>query len=117
MALQKVAEEGEIPEESVLVVEVEGKEIGIFKVEENYYGVLNYCVHQSGPLCEGEIRSEITIRENEWMWDSTMEDNIIACPWHYWKFDIRTGKNVDSSEYKVPTFDVVTQNGDILVDV
>ena len=35
------------------VVEVDGREIGVFNIAGRFYGLPNLCPHQTGPLCEG----------------------------------------------------------------
>ena len=43
----------DFPEGSHRVVEVGGREIGVFNVGGRFYGLPNRCPHQAGPLCEG----------------------------------------------------------------
>ncbi len=58
-----------------LCAEIEGQKIAIYKVNDKYYATSNICTHAGGPLCEGELLS-----------------NIITCPWHGSKFDVTTGQ-------------------------
>ena len=48
-----VARVEELPKGSHVVVEVQGREIGIFNVNGKFYGLPNVCTHQNGPLCRG----------------------------------------------------------------
>lgn len=101
--------------ESRIITEISGKEIAVFRVDDEYHGVLNYCVHQAGPLCEGRLTGDTEIGEDGWSWVPTREDEIISCPWHAWKFDIKDGQCIDDGRYSVPTYDVEVEDGEIYV--
>lgn len=98
-----------------IITEIRGKEIAVFRVDGEYHGVLNYCVHQAGPLCEGRVTGDTEIAEDGWTWKSTREDEVISCPWHAWKFDITDGECIDDDQYSVPTYDVEVEDGEIYV--
>lgn len=82
----------EIPEGGRLIVEAGGREIGIYRVNGAYYALLNRCPHRGGPLCRGQVVTEITaarpgeVRGNP-------EKIYVTCPWHNWEFDIETGQS------------------------
>lgn len=113
----KIAEVEELEEHgSSIITEVDGKEICVYNIDGDYYGILNYCVHQSGPLCEnGGLDSQVTLGEDNWSWEYQDKDKIVTCPWHSWKFDVTTGRNVDYDRYAVPTYDVEVKDGEIFV--
>ena len=52
-----VAAAADVPEQGGLVVEVDGDEVAIFRLEDGYYGLDNVCTHQGGPVGEGKARS------------------------------------------------------------
>jgi nitrite reductase/ring-hydroxylating ferredoxin subunit len=87
-----VARTDEIPEGERLIVKVGGREIGIYHVHGAFYALLNRCPHLGGPLCRGQVVTEITaavpgeIRGNP-------DKVYVTCPWHNWEFDIRTGQS------------------------
>lgn len=57
------------------------------------------CNHAGGPLGKGELRGD-----------------YVVCPWHYWKFHLRTGEGEPGYEDdRVPTHDVRVENGRVLV--
>ena len=100
---------------SRVIEEVDGLEIAVFNVDGEYYAVANHCPHQSGPLCEGRLTEAVTTDEDDWMltWDG--DERVIRCPWHNWQFDVRTGEHLDTSSYRVPTFDVEVEDGRVYV--
>src|ERR1700730_1801825 len=55
MTRHVVATVDEIPAGGRKIVTVNGREIGIFKVGDGFYGLFNRCPHQGAPLCRGEI--------------------------------------------------------------
>lgn len=96
------------------IVDVEGREIAVFRIGDEFFALLNYCVHQGGPGCEGRIAGTLTESEDGRLgYDRWGE--IVSCPWHGWEFDIRTGEHMARSDYRIPAYDVVEQDGDLYV--
>lgn len=104
----------DLDESDRLITEVNGREIAIFHENDEYFAVANYCPHQAGPLCEGPVTGQITV-DDEMNWRFNDEEKLVTCPWHYWKFDIKTGKSAKDGRYKVPTYDVEVRNGSIII--
>lgn len=105
----------ELEDGSRILTEIKGQEIAVFRVEDNFYAVANFCVHQSGPLCEGDLTGQMCVADNGYDWLYDDEERIITCPWHGWRFDVTTGKNVQDDRYRAPTYDVEVRDGDIFV--
>jgi nitrite reductase/ring-hydroxylating ferredoxin subunit len=98
-----------------VIAEVIGQEIAVFNVEGEYHAVANYCPHQAGPLCEGKLRGQMTVDDDGWGWQYEDIERNVTCPWHAWKFDVTTGRNVNDDRYAVPTYDVEVKGGDVFV--
>lgn len=96
----KVATLNEIPPEKGKVISVEGKEIALFKSEGAVYAIDNLCLHEGGPLGHGPVK-----------------EGVVTCPWHLWKFDIRTGAMVEAPSIKVACFNVKIEGEEVLIDV
>lgn len=96
-----------------LIAEIDGQEVAVFRIEDEFYALANYCVHQAGPLCEGELSEKTEIPDGEWMWESEEGEKVIKCPWHAWRFDVTTGMSLDDSRYKTPTYEVTIEESDI----
>jgi nitrite reductase/ring-hydroxylating ferredoxin subunit len=118
--LKRVGTEDEFEDTDRLLVEIEGIEIGVFRVDGEYHAITNYCPHQNGPLAEGGIQRQVVadippegerpVRE----WDD--ETTVIRCPLHSYGFDIETGENVaDPDLPTVPTWDVVVEDGVVYI--
>ena len=109
--LYYVAQVDEIKESERVIVEVEGREIAVFNTDNEYYALLNYCVHQGGPVCEGVVGGTLEQDGEELVYSKGM--GTVACPWHGWQFDIKTGKHTAQSNYKIPTYQVVVRDGTV----
>ena len=96
----KAAEKQELENGRPKIVKLDGRNIALFKVNNEYYAVANNCLHRGGPLGEGEL-----------------EEYKVTCPWHGWKYDVRDGSFTVIPTLKVKTFRVKEENGMILVDV
>jgi len=41
----------------------------------------------------------------------------VACPWHAWRWDVRSGANVNNPAVKVDCFAVAVEDGALVVDL
>lgn len=100
-----------------VIATVNGREIGIFEIEEEFYGLSNFCVHQGGPSCEGQISGTVTETEDgELTYEKDGE--LVSCPWHGWTFDIKTGRlDARPEDYRLPTYDVEVINDEVYVSL
>lgn len=96
----KVATTRQVPEGDGILVEANGREIGLFRIEGRYYAIDNVCPHRMGPLVEGQLKG-----------------CIISCPWHAWTFDITTGKSTFDERVEVETFDVRVDGDNVEIAV
>lgn len=108
-----VAPAAELPPGERKLVAVNGREIGVFNVNGEYFALLNYCPHRAGPLCYGRMGPLVTYDEAAGV-GFEREGEILKCPWHMWEFDIRTGKALFDPKMAVRTYAVV-QEGDTVV--
>jgi nitrite reductase/ring-hydroxylating ferredoxin subunit len=74
------------------IVEVAGREIGIYRLGNEFFAILNRCPHLGGPLCKGDVVTEISATEPGAV-RSDPSKVYVTCPWHNWEFDIRTGRS------------------------
>lgn len=83
----------EVPEGGRKIVDVGGRSVGIFQVDNGFYAVRNSCPHRGAPLCKGAIDGYVTgERPGEFTFERNGE--ILRCPWHGWEFDLKTGEFV-----------------------
>ena len=87
----------DIPPGEGRCIEVNGDEVALFNMDGNFFALDNLCPHRSGPLGDGKV-----------------EDEDVICPWHSWRFNIKTGQSPDNSS-KVKTYAVKIENGELKI--
>jgi nitrite reductase/ring-hydroxylating ferredoxin subunit len=106
-----VARADEIPEGERLIVDVDGRKVGVFNVAGEYHAILHLCPHAGGPLCEGQLVEDV-FAERPGEIDHNPDRQFIACPWHGWTFDIKTGQSwADPSRLRARRFPVDRESG------
>jgi 3-phenylpropionate/trans-cinnamate dioxygenase ferredoxin subunit len=106
-----VAEVGEIPPGGRKIVEVDGRSIGVFHLNGDYFALLNWCPHQGAALCQGQLWSALDA-EVPGEYKTSRDGEIIACLWHGWEFDLRTGQSwCDPERLRVRAYDVRVEPG------
>lgn len=88
---------GDLLEGAIRCVEIEGRRIALYHTGDGIFATDERCPHRGGPLAEGELMR-----------------NEIICPWHFWSFDIRTGKHPELP-MRVVTHQVKIEAGRILI--
>jgi nitrite reductase/ring-hydroxylating ferredoxin subunit len=74
------------------IIDVNGKSIGVFRVDDQFYAIRNRCPHQWGPLCLGDFAPRaVSNGPGDVHLDSGPP--LIACPWHGWEYDLATGQS------------------------
>ena len=91
---------GNLPPGECRVVEVHGTELALCNVDGTYYAIDNTCVHQGGPLGEG-----------------VMDGENIICPWHSWRYNVKTGASPSNPSVSVKTYPVKIDNGEVKVSL
>ena len=96
----KVANLSDLGPGSSMTVEANGKAVALFNVDGTVYALDNTCLHRGGPLGEGFL-----------------EGDVVACPWHMWEYNVRTGEKVGDPSLKVATYAVEVEGNDITVQM
>lgn len=97
--LVKAGDTEEITEGHPKSLVLNGESVVVFCAAEQYFAVRNRCPHQQFErLHEGEV-----------------DDTIVTCPMHGWKFDLRTGISLNGSG-RLKIFGTVVKNGLIMVE-
>lgn len=116
MDKHQIADVEDFEDGSRMIVDIGGREIAVFRVDGEFHAIVNYCIHEGGPLCEGALRGDLTVADDGWSWTVDRPDRIVSCPWHGWQFDIETGENVDDDSYRVPTYETIVEDGTVYVE-
>jgi 3-phenylpropionate/trans-cinnamate dioxygenase ferredoxin subunit len=116
MARHVVATIDEIPPGQRKLVEVGGREIGVFNLDGEFFAIGNRCPHEGASLCKGRIVGLVESSEPG-TYQFSRKGELLRCPWHGWEFDIRTGKSwCDPRRTKVRSFDVKVEDGGQVAD-
>jgi 3-phenylpropionate/trans-cinnamate dioxygenase ferredoxin subunit len=91
-------------------VRVGGREIGVFRVGERFFAVRNRCPHQGGPLCVGPLRPTL-VSNTPGVIEVDESRLLIECPWHGWRYDVRTGEAYAPGDPHVRAYDVSVEEG------
>jgi nitrite reductase/ring-hydroxylating ferredoxin subunit len=99
------------------VVEVDGREVGIFNIGGRLYGLANRCAHQGGPLCAGKLVTGTLVAGagTGWARAWAMEGEVIACPWHGLEYHVPTGRCLAYPEIRIRRYDVALDGDDVVV--
>jgi nitrite reductase (NADH) small subunit len=81
-------------------IEVDGIWVALFNVEGTIYALDNTCPHAGGPLGEGKLNGE-----------------LVECPWHGWRYNVRTGERPENPDFKVACYPVQVDGTRILVSI
>ena len=83
---------------SGIVAEVNGKSVAVFNVDGSFYAIDNTCVHRGGPLGEGDLEGE-----------------VVACPWHGWEYNVKTGACINNASACVNSYPVLVEGSELKV--
>lgn len=97
----RITEIQNIPRQEGRAVNIGGREIAIFNLEERFLAIDNACPHKGGPLCDGIVAG-----------------TTVVCPLHGQRFDLLTGMPVLASQPDcLVTYPTKVQDGIVLVDL
>ncbi len=79
-----------------------GRDFAVFWLmdPERVFVIDNTCPHAGGDLSSGEVTG-----------------TIVACPYHFWEFDLRTGKCTHSKRARVQRYKAEIRNGTVWADL
>lgn len=101
----------DVPEGNRIIVNVDDREIGVYRIDGAFFALLNHCPHLGGPLCQGQLVSEVfapvpgDVRGNS-------DRVFVTCPWHNWEFDVRTGQSYWNPMLRARPFAVDVERGE-----
>lgn len=89
-----------------------GRQIVVFNQGGEFHALLNRCPHKGADLSKGRFIANLTSDAvGEYNFHS--ENRLLACPWHGWEFDIKTGQSYfDPTGVRVRPFPVQLEDGE-----
>jgi nitrite reductase (NADH) small subunit/3-phenylpropionate/trans-cinnamate dioxygenase ferredoxin subunit len=96
----KVCSIDDVPDETALAAEIDGRPIAVFKVGDRFFAVEDICPHQGASFEGGALDGE-----------------IVTCPSHGWRLNVITGESLEAPGVKIETYDVEIVDGDVYVRI
>ena len=89
-----------LPPGATRAVEANGRRIAVFNLDGEVVAVDGRCLHRGGPLEDGFVAN-----------------GIVMCPWHWWRYDLRTGCRLDDPSVHLARYPVSVVDGNVRVEV
>jgi nitrite reductase (NADH) small subunit/3-phenylpropionate/trans-cinnamate dioxygenase ferredoxin subunit len=93
-----VAKVGAIPEGEGITVVLDERLVALFCSAGRYYAIDDLCPHMGASLGAGVV-----------------EDGVVTCPWHAWRFCVADGTWCDNPRIKIDSFEVRVLGEDIQI--
>jgi nitrite reductase (NADH) small subunit len=100
MAFVRIAKVSDLRPGSIQEFQVEDTAVALANVAGKIYAINNTCLHQGGPLGEGDL-----------------EGAIVTCPWHGWQFNVTDGKDVQNPTVGVVCYPLELRDDEIFIDI
>jgi len=93
--------ENELVQDSMKKITVDGKEIVLVNVNNNYFACNDTCTHSGASLSEG-----------------TINNSTITCGWHGAQFNCKTGEleKFPATINNLQTYTVTVESGDVFIE-
>jgi nitrite reductase (NADH) small subunit/3-phenylpropionate/trans-cinnamate dioxygenase ferredoxin subunit len=95
-----VCRAGELAEGEARTVELHGKLIAIFHHLGQYHAIDDVCPHMGASLSDGYV-----------------ENGVVTCPWHAWRFRLADGAWADCPRLKIGSYTVRIEGDQIQVQL
>ena len=95
-----IARLSDLPPRACRSIEVEGLGLALVRLDGELYAFDNTCPHAGGPLGEGQL-----------------DGSLVICPWHGWRFDVRTGVRPENPDFRVSCYPVHVRDDTVWVDL
>src|SRR5262245_44426768 len=95
-----VAKVSDIPDGLGQAYAVNGRMVAVFNEGGKFSAIDDFCPHMGASLAGGYL-----------------EDGVVTCPWHAWRFCTHDGTWRDNPKVKIDAFEVRIVDGDIKVKV
>ena len=95
-----VGKASDVPEGGSVVVTVNQKDVAVFRVNGQFFAIDDLCPHMGASLSGGYV-----------------ENGVVTCPWHYWRFQLTDGAWADNPKVKTGCYTVHVVGDDLQIEV
>lgn len=74
-----VAKVGAVPDGEGRAFTIDGRVVGVFLIDGEYFAINDLCPHMGASLASGHV-----------------EDHAVTCPWHAWRYSVKDGTWLDN---------------------
>lgn len=94
VAWLRLAPASELREGEAVRVELPGEAVAVFRSHGELFAIEADCLHMGGALNEGAVH-----------------ECVVTCPWHGWRYELRTGARKDRIGSPLRTFPIREADG------
>ncbi len=95
-----VGKAADVPEGGNTVVEVQKKDVAVFRVNGEFFAIDDLCPHMGASLSGGYV-----------------ENGVVTCPWHYWRFRLCDGAWDDNPKVSTGCYAVHVEGENLVIEV
>lgn len=95
-----VAATSDVAEGRGIAVDLGERRLAIFRYRGELFALDETCPHRGGPLHDGDIQA-----------------GVVSCPWHQWRFDLKSGCSPLNPLSRVRTYPVEVVGAEIWVEL
>jgi len=103
------------------VIDCAESEVGVFKIDGEFFAWHNRCAHRAGPICQGRMMKRViepvagdrTVRSQAY---DDSKTNIV-CPWHGYEYNIKTGCHQGNDRIRLRKAEMTIRDGEIYVRI
>jgi nitrite reductase/ring-hydroxylating ferredoxin subunit len=106
----------DLREKVPVIIDIGGREVVIVRWENEVFALRNTCPHQSQSFFSGTVHERIVSTGKLGGVAISDDQPILACPWHSWGFDLRSGQCSVDKKLRVAIFTTEVKDGQVLVD-
>ncbi|HEY3920424.1 MAG TPA: Rieske (2Fe-2S) protein [Stellaceae bacterium] len=120
MAEVEIGKLADFAEDDQRVVEVDGVEIGVFRLGKKLVAYKNECPHYGGPVCQGKIfhQTEEQLGPDKTSHGLRFSDaRNIVCPWHGYEFNLETGRHPGDPRVRLEPITIAVRDARIYLQV
>ena len=97
----RVCKVGDVPEGEGVPVKVGDRMVALFCVNGEHHAIDDTCPHMGASLASGYV-----------------ENKVVTCPWHAWRFCVTDGTWVDNRRMKMlGSYTVKVEGDDVLIGI
>ncbi len=97
----KAEAEQQLPMNEVVQVMIGNYDICLGHTQDGFFAIDDTCPHEAASLGMGKCFS----------------GGIVECPWHHYRFDLKTGKNIGNTSYDVGTYPVKIDESGVYIGI